>query len=53
MANVLIIDDQKWVKDLCREVLVREEHSFATTDDIESVKKNIFSFKPDIARIIR
>ncbi len=48
MANILIIDDQKWVIDLCKEGLASEGHSFATTDDIESVRKNIFSFKPDI-----
>jgi DNA-binding NtrC family response regulator len=47
MANILIIDDQKWVIDLCREGLTGEEHEFSTTDNIESVRENIFSFKPD------
>ena len=48
MANILIIDDQAWVKDLCRECLAGEEHQVLATDDIESVGKNIFSFKPNI-----
>jgi DNA-binding response OmpR family regulator len=48
MANILIIDDQAWVKDLCKEGLSGEGHKVSTTDDIESVRKNIFSFKPDL-----
>jgi len=48
MANILIIDDQKWVIDLCREGLVRERHKVSATDYIESVRKNIFPFKPDL-----
>ena len=48
MANILIIDDQAWVKDLCKEGLSDEGHKVSTTDDIESVRKNIFSFKPDL-----
>lgn len=48
MANILIIDDQAWVKDLCKEGLSGEGHNVSTTDDIESVRKNIFSFKPDL-----
>ncbi len=48
MANILIIDDQAWVKDLCKEGLSGEGHTVSTTDDIESVGKNIFSFKPDL-----
>lgn len=48
MANILIIDDQKWIINLCKEGLASEGYSFATTDDIESVRKNVFSFKPDI-----
>ncbi|MGW8325677.1 MAG: response regulator [Desulfobacterales bacterium] len=48
MANILIIDDQKWVIDLCREGLDLERHKVSATDNIESVRENIFSFKPDL-----
>ncbi|RZB37769.1 MAG: hypothetical protein SRB2_00871 [Desulfobacteraceae bacterium Eth-SRB2] len=48
MANILIIDDQEWTKDLCREGLTGESHRVQATDDIESVCKNILSFKPNI-----
>jgi len=48
MANVLIIDDQAWVKDLCRESLAGEGYNVSTTDDVESVMKNILSFNPHI-----
>jgi DNA-binding NtrC family response regulator len=48
MANILIIDDQAWVKDLCRESLAGERFTVSTTDDIESVMKNILSFNPHI-----
>ena len=47
MANILIIDDQKWVIDLCREGLDLERHKVSATDNIESVRENIFSLKPD------
>jgi DNA-binding NtrC family response regulator len=48
MANILIIDDQAWVKDLCKESLAGEGYNVLTTDDIESVMKNILSFNPHI-----
>ncbi len=48
MANILIIDDQVWIKDLCKEGLSGEGHNVSATDNIESVRKNIFSFKPDL-----
>jgi len=48
MANILIIDDQTWVKNLCRESLTGEGHNVSTTDDVESVMKNVLSFKPHI-----
>jgi DNA-binding NtrC family response regulator len=48
MANVLIIDNQAWVKDLCRESLAGEGYNVSTTDDVESVMKNILSFNPHI-----
>jgi hypothetical protein len=38
MANILIIDDQEWAKDLCREGLTGESHRIQAKDDIESVK---------------
>jgi DNA-binding NtrC family response regulator len=48
MTNILIIDDQAWVKDLCKESLAGEGYNVSTTDDVESVMKNILSFKPHI-----
>ena len=48
MANILIIDDQKWVINLCREGLDLERYKVSATDNIESVRENIFSFKPDL-----
>jgi DNA-binding NtrC family response regulator len=48
MANILIIDDQAWVKELCREGLTGEEHNVSTTDNIETVTEDILSFKPNI-----
>ena len=48
MANILIIDDQAWVKDLCKESLAGEGFNVSTTDDVESVMKNILSFHPHI-----
>ncbi len=48
MASILIIDNQKWVLDLCVDVLGAEEHRISTTDDIETVSKNIWSLKSDL-----
>lgn len=48
MANILIIDDQAWVKELCREGLTGEKHNVSTTDNIETVTEDILSFKPNI-----
>jgi DNA-binding NtrC family response regulator len=48
MANILIIDNQEWVIEFCREGLLAEGYKVSATDDIESVRKNIFSFKPDL-----
>ena len=48
MANILIIDDQEWAKNLCREGLAGESYRIEVTDDIDSVSKNILSFKPNI-----
>ena len=48
MPNILIIDDQKWVIDLCREVLAGEGHKVVAMDYTASVRKNIFSFKADL-----
>jgi len=48
MANILIIDDQDWAKDLCRKGLAGESHKIQATDDIDSVSKNILSFKPNV-----
>jgi DNA-binding NtrC family response regulator len=48
MANILIIDDQEWAKDLCKEGFAGESHRIQATDDIESVSKNILAFKPNV-----
>lgn len=48
MPNILIIDDQAWVKDLCRESLAGQGFTVSTTDDVESVMENILSFNPHI-----
>ena len=48
MANILIIDNQAWVIDLCEEGLSGEGHNISATDDIDSVKKNVLSFRPNI-----
>ena len=48
MANVLIIDDQAWIKDLCRKGLADEKYNVSTTDNIEAVTEDILSFKPNI-----
>jgi DNA-binding NtrC family response regulator len=48
MANILIIDDQAWIKDLCRQGLIGEGHKIFATDNIEAVTKDISSFEPHI-----
>ena len=48
MASILIVDNQEWVKDLCKQGLVGEGYKVSSTDDVEAVSKNILSFKPDI-----
>ena len=48
MANILIIDDQAWIKDLCNIGLADEKHNVSTTDNIEAVTEDILSFKPNI-----
>lgn len=48
MANILIIDDQAWIKDLCRKGLADEKYNVSTTDNIEAVTEDILSFKPNV-----
>lgn len=48
MANILIIDDQAWIKDLCRESLSGEAHNVSATDNIEAVVENVLPFNPHI-----
>lgn len=48
MANILIIDDQKWLIDLCGEGMAGEGHKVSATDNIEAVRGNIFFFNPDL-----
>ena len=48
MANILIVDDQAWIKDLCRKGLADEKYNVSITDNIETVTEDILSFKPNI-----
>jgi DNA-binding response OmpR family regulator len=48
VANILIVDDQAWVSDLCRESLSDCGHHVSATDDITQVRKKVLSFRPDI-----
>jgi len=48
MANILVIDDQLWIKNLCREALADQGHTVSTTDNIEAVMENVLSFKPQV-----
>ena len=47
MANILIVDEQKWVLDLFSEGLTRDGHQVSVTNDVESVRENVFSFNSD------
>ena len=48
MAHILIVDDQKWVKDLCLAALSTEKYRISTTADVNTVRNKISSFKPDL-----
>jgi DNA-binding NtrC family response regulator len=48
MANILIIDDQAWIKDLCRKGLADTGHNVSATNNIESITESILSFKPNV-----
>ena len=48
MAKILIIDDQAWVLDLCREGLAHEGYQVSATDDIEYVRNRLLSFRPNL-----
>ena len=48
MAHILIVDDQKWVTDLCVEALSTEQYRITTTADVNTVRHNISIFKPDL-----
>lgn len=48
MAHILIVDDQKWVTDLCSEALPADKYKITATADIKAVMKDISTFKPDL-----
>ncbi|UCD32130.1 MAG: response regulator [Desulfobacterales bacterium] len=48
MANILIVDNQEWVQDLCKQGLTGEGYTVSSTDDVETVSKNIISLKPNL-----
>ena len=48
MAHILIVDDQQWVTDLCLEALPTPEYRITTTADVNTVRKNVSYFEPDL-----
>lgn len=48
MTNILIVDDQAWIKELCREGLTGEGYNIFATDDIEAVTEDISFFEPHV-----
>ena len=48
MTNILIIDDQAWIKELCREGLTGEGYNIFATDNIEAVTEDILHFEPHV-----
>jgi DNA-binding NtrC family response regulator len=48
MANILIVDDQAWIKELCREGLTGEGYNIFATDNIEAVTEDISYFEPHV-----
>lgn len=48
MVNILIVDDQKWLEDLCAKALTAEGYRITVTSDIEAVMQNIANFNPDL-----
>ena len=48
MVNILIVDDQKWLEDLCSKALIDEGYRITVTSDIEAVMQNITNFNPDL-----
>ena len=48
MANILVVDNQQWVVDICKEVLAGQGHQISTTDDIETVRKNVSFLNIDV-----
>jgi DNA-binding NtrC family response regulator len=48
VAHILIVDDQKWVTELCRKALPTPEYRISTAADVNAVRKNISNFEPDL-----
>lgn len=48
MANILVVDNQKWAVDICSKALTGTVHNISTTDDVKSVMQNVSMFKPDV-----
>jgi DNA-binding NtrC family response regulator len=49
MKSILIIDDQKWVKDLCREAYDPNMYCLKATEDVEKAMTDIKEYNPDLA----
>ncbi len=48
MANVLVVDNQKWAVDICSKALTEAKHKISATDDVVSVMQDVSTFKPDV-----
>jgi len=48
MANILVVDNQKWTVDICSNALTEAKHKISATDDVVSVMQDVSTFKPDV-----
>jgi len=48
MKSILIIDDQKWVKDLCREAYNPNTYCLRSAEDLEKAMADIKQYNPDL-----
>jgi DNA-binding response OmpR family regulator len=48
MAKILVVDNQKWVTDLCSDGLEADWHTVRVVDDPASVQQYIARFQPDV-----
>lgn len=48
MKHILIIDDQTWVKDLCREAYRPNPYCLKAAEDVETAAADIKEYNPDL-----